>query len=248
MVYRDPETGEFRSHDDDEPLDLTYADHEFLNFQLSTRVSPPDDDYGNTSGGEGSPESAIEYKVDDSILGLENDELGMLAWLDTSLAGAVTNFNTADATKGTAQVSAEIGANLSGQEYLGRGGADGIREVDKPFSNYTSRLKANAHDDPGLWSMLNVAVQSGYKDDDSSGDYSGNGAPDSDRQRRVLYEETSGGPYIDSTDDISIQIHPVFHDAEVDLQLELTGQMAFVVFEYENRRAEFAPYDPGPMP
>jgi hypothetical protein len=63
--------------------------------------------------------------------------------------------------------------------------------------------------------------------------------------RRVFQEETSGGPYIDATDDVSIGIFVRKKDVEGAVRTLVFGQMAFLIFEYENRRAEFAPYDPG---
>jgi len=236
MVHRDPETGRFLSHDDDEPVELTYADHEFANFRVG---------YQNQSGGpDGSPRT--EFFLENDVLDLENDELGMLAWLSASLCVGFADFAEDNATKGGAHVGAEIGANLAGSEYLyDKDSPDyGVQVTSNTGSVNFSDLKAS--DEPGLWAILNAGASSPFDQATSDSD-TGNGEYNIDRMRRVYYEETGGGPYIDSTDDISIGITEDRSETQAEIDVELTGQMAFVVFEYENRRAEFAPYDPGPM-
>ena len=237
-MHRDPETGQFVSHDD-EPIDLNYSDHELLNFRISEVQG---------SGGT-TPQDAetTTYQVETDVLDLENDELAMLSWLNASISVFYGPFpeTSGDVTRGGITVTAEIGANLAGNEYLGRPGpTQGIEQVDsEPEVNL---LSGRANDDPGLWGHLNVAAMSGYKDTDPDGTFSGQGTADNDRIRRVFSEETSGGPYIDATDDVSIGIYADRFGTAGDVLLTVYGQMAFVIFEYENRRAEFAPYDPGP--
>ena len=235
MVHRDPETGQFLAHDDDEPLELTYADHEFVNARIgiSNQADGADDDTGT------------EYAIEDSVLGLENDELGMLSWLSASLCAGFTEFSRDDTTQGGAQVAAEIGANLSGDDFLFQADTEaGITVTDTEPDTAGDALVAT--DSAGLWAVLNTGSSSPYKQQTDSGDdYSGNADFNTDRMRRVYSEETRGGPYIDSTDDINVGIYTDRDSSIAELRVELAVQMSFVVFEYENRRAEFAPYDPG---
>lgn len=237
MVHRDPETGQFLAHEDaDEPLDLTYSDHEFLNFHVAV-----EDD-----GGEAS-ETEVTYQIESDVLDLENDELGMLSWLNCSMSLVYEQFpeSGGETTRGGAYAIAEIGANLAGNEYLGASQpGSGVQIVDDDGDATSFQL--NASDDPGIWAHLNASAMSGFKDADADGSYSGGGSPDNDRIRRAFYEETSGGPYIDATDDVNVGVFFDKAGTQAGLRASVYGQMAFVVFEYENRRAEFAPYDPGP--
>jgi len=237
MVHRDPETGQFLAHEDaDEPLELTYADHEFVNARIgiSNQADGPDDETGT------------EYAIEDSVLGLENDELGMLSWLSATLCVGFTEFSRDDTTQGGAQVAAEVGANLSGDDFLFQPDtATGIAVTDSEADTAGNALVAT--DSAGLWAVLNTGSSSPYKQQTDSGDdYSGNADFNTDRMRRVYSEETRGGPYIDSTDDINVGIYTDRDSSLAELRVELAVQMSFVVFEYEHRRAEFAPYDPGP--
>jgi len=236
MVHRDPETGQFLSHDD-EPVDLNYADHEFLATRIELRTG---------EGGQNS-DRGVEYQIESDVLDLENDELGMLSWLNASLSVTPEGFpeTGGETTKGSAQIQTEIGANLSGNEYLAQADANrGVEETDSEGG--VAVVKTVADNDPGLWAHLNAACVSGYKDADADGVFAGQGMTDNDRMRRVFSEETSGGPYIDATDDVNVGVYIQKDDFETSVRIVAYAQMAFVVFEYENRRAEFAPYDPGP--
>jgi len=239
MVHRDPETGQFLS-DDDEPVELTYADHEFLNFRIGT--------IAGTSSGTPTENVGTEYAIESDVLDLENDELGMLAWMNASLSVYFHDFPEfgGEVTRGGAVVNAEIGANLAGSEYLSQTASDeGVQVIED--DDESVQLKLNADDEPGLWGALNATAHSGFKDADADGSYSGNSVGDNDRIRRVFREETGGGPYIDATDDVTVGIYVDKEGTLTNLHAVVYGQMAFVVFEFENRRAEFAPYDPGPM-
>lgn len=219
----------------DEPVDLNYADHEFLNTRIEVRQGE----------GGGNADRGVEYQIESDVLDLENDELGMLAWMNASMSVTPEGFpeTGGEVTKGSAQVQAEIGANLSGNEFIAQSSRNtGVEEVDGESSVVNQALVAT--DEPGLWGHLNAACISGFKDADADGVFSGQGSPDNDRIRRVYGEETSGGPYIDSTDDVNVGIWIQKDDFETALRVVVYAQMAFVVFEYENRRQEFAPYDP----
>jgi len=232
MPHRDPQTGQFMAHDD-EPIELTYSDHEFVNFRVEIR---------DTAG----PNSTrgTEYQIESDVLDLENDELAMLSWLNASLVNHVTNFTDGGTTRGSAAVTAEIGANMADSEFLSLADNGGVAVTDEEPDVAEFSLKAN--DEPGLWAILNTAVNSGYKDSDEAGDpYSGGSSLTQDRIRRVYYDETVGGPYIDATDDVTVAIWVDKTNTEATIRPVVAGQMAFVVMEYENRRAEFAPYDPG---
>jgi len=236
MVHRDPETGQFLAHGDDEPVELTYADHEFLNFFLNIR-STGDQDASRTS----------EYQIESDVLDLENDELAMLSWLNTSMSLVYETMpeTGGEVTSGGAFAIATIGANLTGREFPTHSIPDfGMQAVDEPGD--VESLALNANDEPGIWSHMNATAASGYKDADADGSYSGGQSIDNDRMRRVFREETGGGPYIDATDDVKVGLLVNKEDTEARLRTVIHGQMSFVVFEYENRRAEFAPYDPGP--
>ena len=230
MVHRDPETGQFLAHDDDEPVELTYADHEFLNFRVLTQHN-----------GAADSREFVELDVEDDVLDLENDELGMLAYMTGVLTG-VADFDPNDEDAGSAQIAALIGSNLAGTEYLNSPDADGGVQVRNDTGNIAAA--GNANDEPGLWAALACSVSPPYVQ--SVGDASGGGTEGKDRLRRVYHEETMGGPYIDATDDVTVGISIEKERTDSDIEARVFGQMAFVVFEYENRRAEFAPYDPGP--
>jgi hypothetical protein len=236
MVHRDPETGQFLAHDD-EPVDLNYSDHEFITAFLDIR----------TAEGSGDADRGVEYQVESDVLDLENDELGMLSWMNSSMSVSPEGFpeQGGEVTKGSLRATAEIGANLSGNEYLSQADVNaGIQPIDEEAGLSGRRLQAR--DDPGIWTHLNACCVSGYKDADADGVYSGQGMTDNDRMRRVFSEETMGGPYIDATDDVNIGLYTEKEEFETNCRIMIYTQMSFVVFEYENRRAEFAPYDPGP--
>ena len=239
-VYRDPETGQFVAVDDDEPVELTYADHEFLNVRLTPT-------FGRDGTDEDS-ERGAQWQVDQEVLDLENDELAMLAWMNASMSAYVSAFNEESTTKGGATVLGEIGSNLAGDEFLSQADvAAGVQQIESDAGVFAGGNVAN--DEPGIWGVLNLAVISGYNNAataDEGGPYDGNSVPDNDRLRREFYSETRGGPYIDATDDVNLAIYVDKDNANARIEVELAAQMAFVVFEYEHRRAEFAPYDPGP--
>jgi len=233
MVHRDPETGQFLSHDD-EPLELTYSDHEYANFRLAVL---------NTGGDD--VEIGTEYQLESDVLDLENDELAMLTWLNCSMAVYCSNFVEDNATRGGASVTAEVGANLADSEFLNLASVnDGIQIVDNEADATPYGLRAT--DEAGLWAHLNCAIQQPFQDTDAADQaYSGGGTTMNDRIRRVYSEETGSGPYIDSTDDINISLFVDKSNADGQVRSIIYGQMAFLIHEYENRRAEFAPYDPG---
>jgi len=239
MVHRDPETGQFLEHEDaDEPLDLNYSDHEILNYRLVT-VTGGGSTTANTN-------SEAEYQIESDVLDLENDELAMLSWLDTSMSLVYEDYPElgGEITRGGAYVNAEIGANLAGSEYLSTPAANrGVETIEE--DDVVGSIALGANDEPGLWAHLNASASSGFKDADADGSYSGNSTVDNDRMRRVFDEETGSGPHIDATDDISIGIFVDRQGTVANLRSAVYGQMAFVIYEYENRRAEFAPYDPG---
>lgn len=218
----------------DEPIDVNYADHEFLNFRIAAVFAQGE------NGNRG-----IEFDVETDVLDLENDELGMLTWLNASLTVLFEDFpeSGGEVTRGGAYANVEIGANLSGQELLSQASVNqGLQQTDE--EDDVTAFGQQANDEPGLWGHLNAAAMSGYKDADPDGVYAGSGTADNDRMRRVYAQETSGGPYIDSTDDVNIGIYVDKRGCETDLRTIVYGQMAFMVMEYENRRQEFAPYDP----
>jgi len=234
-MHRDPETGQFMSHDD-EPVDINYSDHEFLNFAIELDVDEaPSTDI-----------DLLEYQIESDVLDLENDELGMITALSAVMTVRPGRFGEfgGDVTRGSLGVIAEIGANLSGNEYLAHAELDqGVQEVSGADNTEAGRL--NASDDPGIWAALTAAAVSGYKDTDPDGNFSGQGNTDNDRMRRVFSEETSGGPYIDSTDDVNVGFRLNRRGTQSPFVVVIYGKMSLLVFEYEHRRQEFAPYDPG---
>lgn len=227
MVHRDPETGQFLSHDD-EPIDLTYADHEFVNLKFRHE----------SDQGEGTNTVSV-YQVDSDVLDLENDELGMLTWMTASVVAATTGFQAGDTTRGGALVTAEVGSNLAGDEFLGK---DFDTDGGTKLSEQPASIEVlEANDEAGLWAVLNTAVSAPFKDDGQA--TAGGGDQNGDRLRRPFMEETNGGPYIDSTDDITVGVRVDKEDANLSVYADIVAQMSFAVFEYDNRRAEFAPYD-----
>jgi len=217
--------------------ELTYADHEYVNFRISPRLS---DQIGPTAN------IGLEYEIDDSVLALDNDELGMVSWMNTSLTAAFSGFAEDFDSAGHAQVSAEVGANLSTNEYLGqRNVARDVTVVDGEGGVDNGIRVAN--DEPGIWTALNAAAGAGFQDSgtDGSKSYSGNGVPGRDRLRREFYAETLSGPYIDSTDNLNVGIYVDKDSADGELQIEVMGQMSFVIYEYDQRRAEFGPVPGG---
>jgi len=228
MVHRDPETGQFLAHGDDEPVELTYADHEFVSARFFANHNGP----ANT-------EQRSEYKVEDDVLGLENDELGMLSWMTAAITVNSRFSGQQGSEAGVITAEATVGSNLSGQEYLfvGDGGVESTDETDGVSSF------GQADDEAGVWASLIATANPAFSDPDLG---SGGGSGGHDRLTRHYYDETRGGPYIDSTDDITASIEISKLRPEEDAVATVYTQMAFVIFEYENRRAEFAPYDPGP--
>jgi len=226
------------SHDD-EPVDLNYSDYEILNFRIGTLFG--------TSSGSADENIGVEFAIEDDVLDLENDELAMLSWIDSSMSLVYEEFPElgGEVTRGGAIANAEIGANLADSEYLSQATSDsGVQVVEN--DNEARPYALQADDEPGLWTHLNATASSGYKDADADGSYAGNSTVDNDRMRRVYSEETGGGPYIDAQDDITVGIYVDKRGAVTNLKATVYGQMSFLIFEYENRRAEFAPYDPGP--
>lgn len=231
QVYRDPETGQFVAVDDDEPVELTYADHDFVNADLELI----------DTGAPGDEKFAVLH-VEDDVLDLENDELGMLAWMTARLT-AFSDFDEENGEEaGAVDAEAIIGSNLAGSEFLNQPGNDGgvqtVSETENAFADGV------ANDDPGVWAILHGALSPVFVS--SADGAAGGGSVGRDRLTRHYYDETMGGPYIDSTDDITAGISVLRRRAEEAVAVEVKMQMAFVVFEYEHRRAEFAPYDPGP--
>lgn len=220
----------------DEPMDVNYSDYEIVNFFISTSF-----------GGGSDANIGVEYQMETDVLDLENDELAMLSWLNARVAATPKAFpeSGGEVTRGGATVVAEIGANLAGNEYLSQSESNTGFSITDDGGNVASTQRLLAEDDPGLWAALTAGGMSGFKDSDPDGTYSGGGALDNDRIRRVYGEETDGGPYIDSTDDVSVGVFCEKDGFEGQIRSNLYGQMAFLIFEYENRRAEFAPYDPG---
>ena len=215
----------------DEPTDVNYGDFEFVNFRIGLQSEAPPDSTREE-----------EYQIDTDVLDLENDELAMLTFLETSMS---SHFGTTDENQeagGGASVNVEIGANLAGSEFLGQGEDRGMSRIDT--SSAINAFDLSAADEPGLWAVLNTAVTSHFEKSTADGTYGGQGNGDNDRMRRVYTEETMGGPYIDSTDDISVNVLIERRDSNSPLRAFIYGQMAFLIYEYENRRQEFAPYDP----
>jgi len=216
-------------------VNLTYADHEFVNYRLITRI---------TDSSSSEAEERVQYEIDDDVLALDNDELAMVSWLDASLAAAVSGFSQDQDSNGSVMCSAEIGANLSGSEYLGSVGTDEVREVQSTGAATSETIRAN--DEPGLWAALNGGITGGFKDlSGDGGYYSGGGSSTVDRLRREYYAETMSGPYIDSTDNINAAVYVDKDSMGSEVRLQFTGQISFVIFEYDQRRAEFGPVPGG---
>jgi len=235
MVHRDPETGQFVSHDG-ENLDLNYADHEFVNARIVPRI--PDS----------SPQGAVRqltFEIEDTVLNLDNDELGMLSWMNASMASAVSGFSQDQDSNGSAQCIAEIGANLSDADYLAQPETT-QRVTTLSARGATEARAAVANDEPGLWGVLNTAVNGGYKDlSGDGGYYSANSVPSEDRIRREFYAETMNGPYIDSTDSINVGFHVNRDSMGAELLTEICMQMSFIIFEYDQVRSQFGPVPGG---
>lgn len=214
---------------------LTYTDHEFVNVRIRTRHAGSEDDNAGT-----------EYKIEDDVLGLDNDELAQLSFLTAVLDVAYEGFQeeAGDVTRGAETMHAEIGANMSSGEFLSQAQQNaGIEETDA--DNSVDPFNLRATDEPGLWAALVASAHSGYKDYDPDGSYSGGSTTGSDRMRRLYPEETMGGPFIDSTDDITIGLYGDKTDTESVLRTTVYAQMAFVIYEYDQRRAEFGPVPGG---
>jgi len=217
-------------------VNLTYADHEFVNFRVSPRLA-------DSSGSE--ENVRVQYEIDDSVLGLDNDELAMLSWVDASLSAAVSGFSQDQDSNGSVQVVGEIGANLSGAEYVAQPAeTDDVTIIqNNSDADLVSRI---ANDEPGLWSVTNATITGGFKDlSGDGGYYSGGGNSMGDRQRREYYAETMSGPYIDSTDNINSSVYIQKDSVGAEVRAQLTAQMSFVIFEYDQRRAEFGPVPGG---
>lgn len=209
-------------------MELTYADHEFVNFRLEAVDQADDND-----------RVFQEFKIEDDVLDLENDELGMLSWLRAGVSLSATAADPSELSLGGAETVVEIGSNLSGNEYLGENNNDRGVEVVRDSSSVFNIVRAN--DEPGLWALMNPSITT-QSADDSSG--TGTGADlGEDRMTRRFYQETGEGPYIDSTDDITVGILCQRGRTETAITTRVVCEMSFVVFEYENRRQQFAPLD-----
>jgi len=231
-VYRDPETGQFVATDDDQPVELTYADHEFVNARL----------FANHGRDSTNDKQRVEYQVETDVLDLENDELGMLSWMSAALAVNFRFVEDEGQEAGSGIAEAQIGANLSGQEYIFVDSGRGV-EVTEITDNVNG--EATGDDEAGTWASLVAKAKPSFEAEGSS-NAGGGGSPGHDRLTRHFYDETGAGPYIDSTDDITASIELSKLRSGEELVATVHLQMSFVVFEYEHRRAEFAPYDPGP--
>jgi hypothetical protein len=231
MVHRDPETGQFMTHDDEE-IDLVYTDHEFLNFNVIV-----------VENGDPGTRRTVELQVENDVLDLENDELGELGWMTARLTaiGEFQDDSAGAAEAGDTVVQATVGSNLSGTEYLHT--TDSRSGVEEQRSDDGILGVGSANDDPGIWAQLSctAASQTFAPDQSAAGGLNGD-----DRLVRRFHQETMGGPYIDASDDVSVGVSVNKERNEEDIQVNVQGQMAFIVYEYEHRRAEFAPYGPGP--
>jgi len=215
---------------------LTYSDHEFVNFRILSRVT-------DSAGSEANRQA--EYEIEDTVLNLDNDELAMLSWLDAALCVAVSGFTESQDSNGQVQTTAEIGANLSESDYLSQKLTQQRVSTVETDSNMTTEA-AVANDEPGLWSVLNAGTVGGYKDLAADGSpYAGNSVPLNDRQRREYYAETMSGPYIDSTDSINVGVYYNRDSMGGEVYAEVSGQMSFVIYEYDQVRAEFGPVPGG---
>lgn len=217
--------------------DLTYADHEFVNLRLEAQLT---DDSAPVVESQ-----FVRYEVEDTVLNLDNDELAMLSFLDASISVSVSGFSQDADTNGTGAVTGEIGANLSEADYLGRDvDTESVTVVES--ADNAANAAAVANDEPGIWSVVNAITAGGFKDlSGDGGYYSGGSSTGHDSQRRELYAETMSGPYIDSTDDINAQMYLRKDSMGAEVRGQLTAQMAFVIFEYDQRRAEFGPVPGG---
>jgi len=231
MVHRDPETGEFVSSDD-QAIDLVYTDHEIVNFNFTFVESAETEGF-----------RTIEAEVDDSVLGLQNDELGELGWMTARLTaqGGFEDPSARSAEAGFIGVDATVGSNLSGAEFLHSAESDTGANVISSDDGIGGTGSAN--DEPGIWSQLSVTCGSPIVPPDSGAAGGMNGR---DRLVRRFHQETMGGPYVDASDDITVAATVDRNRNEEKIFVVLEGQMAFIVYEYEHRRAEFAPYGPGP--
>lgn len=237
LPHRDPETGKFRPHDDEMTRDLTYADHEFVNFRLLSQIT---DDSGDSDGSE-----QIKYLVEDTVLNLDNDELAMLTSLNAAISVSVTGFSQDQDSNGVGHVTGEVGANLSDADYTGE--RTEFESVTLQDSTINARnIESVANDEPGLWGLLTATTAGGFKDlSGDGGYYSGGSSTSRDRLDRVFYEETMSGPYIDNTDDINAGMYIRKDSMGAEVQAQMIGQMAFVIYEYDQRRAEFGPVPGG---
>jgi len=209
---------------------LNYADHEFVNakFTVTDADDPGDREF-------------VEFQVEDDVLGLDNDELGMLAYMTASLRSFSTFDSAFSEEAGSVSAEAVIGSNLAGSEYLNESGDFTGTQIVAETDGVAAVGKAN--DEPGMWAALQTAHSPAFVD--APNQAGGGGGSGRDRLTRHFYDETMEGPYLDSTDDITVGISISRNRSEDNATAICFIEMAFVIFEYDQRRAEFGPVPGG---
>lgn len=195
MVYRDPETGQYRS--DGNGSKLTYADHDVHHIRhevlfRDTADSGPNDNY------------ADEQQFEITARGIDPDELAELRTLTVRAALVVDDAPEVQDEIGGITADLGCGFNLSGTEFLNAGGAS-LSSVDNDNSGTADyQIVTKDTDEVGqLWSAT-LSAYPGFSDTaDGTG---GAGSMPVVTQTLDLSGMFGTGPFVDSADDFTSRV------------------------------------------
>lgn len=224
MVYRDQETGQFRS-DDGDVSNLDYTDHKWSHFSLEVE----------STGGSNSTQ-VMEYSL--NAPSLDPDELAMVSHIDVAMT--VRNdpdSGTANTSPGSILGKSELGINTTGTEYPGAGGQTALDSDTEDNSITTIASKSAVLDSPGVLATLISSADATYQD--STNSTGGGGSTGTDRVTKDYQDVTGTGPWIDANDDMKLRVELTKNTTDSDARASLVGDIAYVVLEDQQARPRF---------
>jgi hypothetical protein len=226
MVYRDPETGQFRAGGNG---GLSYADHDVqwilhnVTF-LDTADSGPDTALADTQ----------QFEITER--GLDPDELAELRLLTVDVALSLDEGVVDQDEIGGFVASVDYGFNLAGEEYLSAGGTATNEDVDDSGTDDFTVITRDT-DEVGQLGSHELAMYAGYSD---TTDGTGGSASCPRFYTQIPFATMLGtGPVVDAVDDFTSRVRLTAENMVGGGQVSVRYGCYYAVEESETGRTRF---------
>lgn len=206
----------------------TYSDHE---------IQWLSNDYRFLDAADAGPDTSLTDESQFSVTerGLDNDELAELVYMRADIQLGLESVGD-QTTRNVFKALTDFGANLSGTEFQANNPSRENFDVDSSGTNDFSRFFKNT-DEAGQFYSEALSVNIGHRDTGNSVA----AGPAIDRvQVELDYRDVfGGGPFLDSTDDLTARVLMDVENAIDACELRQRIMLAWDVQTIEGGRASF---------